>query len=598
MTVSPPSHRRFRRVRWVVVAAAAALAVVAVVAQGNLAGIALAAAVAAAGGAVLAPELLAWLRERETAGETHERAIAEVLLRWRLTPADADPIELGVPESKIANQYRRDGGRAPYVPRDHDDELRQALARHSFVLVVGPSKAGKSRTAFEVLRAPSSGLSRRPLLVPRRPGDNRHALRDLGVLRGTLGLGPEPAVLWLDDLDEYLRAGALTVTSLRQWREEEPRAVVLATIREGSLADLRALESQESSRGGATIGKAIGEVLDQAHQVALEARLSADELQRARQFYPDQDFGRGIGSRLIDAPRLVDRLRTGRARCPEGVAVARAAVDWRRAGITRRITRDDLGGLYELYLEPEAASSRDLRRGLHWAQEPLDSGAALLRLVGEESGYEAHDYIVDFVEGRTPEADRREAIPPRAWDEFIARVAMQDLVAVGYAAYTQPDSPLLDIAERAWSKAIHSREPDAAAMASFYLGALCVRKGRLTEAETAYRTAIVSEHPDAAPLAAVNLGVLLEGQPGRELEAEAAYRQGIESGHPDAAPRAAAVLGLLLSGQPGRESEAEALYRQAIESRHVEAAPTAEKYLSRLGKHPATGRGARAPDDR
>jgi tetratricopeptide (TPR) repeat protein len=388
------------------------------------------------------------------------------------------------------------------------------------------------------------------------------------------------------------------VTSLRQWREEEPRTVVLATIREGALADLRALESQESSRAGATIGKAIGEVLDQAHQVPLEARLSAGELQRARHLYPDQDFRRGIGSRLIDAPRLVDRLRTGRARSPEGVAVARAAVDWRRAGITRRITPDDLAGLYKLYLEPGAASSSDLRRGLHWAQEPLDSGAALLRLAGEESEYEAHDYIVDFLEGRTLEADRREAIPPRAWGEFIARVATQDLVAVGYAAYTQPDSPLLDIAERAWSKATHSREPDAAALASFYLGALCVRKGRLAEAEAAYRRAIESDHPDAGPLAAVNLGVLLEGRAGRELEAEAAYRQAIESGHPDAAPRAAAVLGLLLSGQPGRQAEAEAAYRQAIESGHTEAAPTAEKYLSRLRKHAGTRGAARASEDR
>jgi cellulose synthase operon protein C len=592
------THRSFRRVRWTVVVTATALAAIAVAAQRDLAGLALAAAIAAAGVAALVPELLAWLRERETAGEAHERTIEELLVRWPLTASTASPTEVGVPESKIANQYQRGGDRAPYVPRDHDDRLRQALAEHSFVLVVGPSKVGKSRTAFEVLRAQSSGLGQRPLLVPQRPSDNRQALRDLAELRSSLGLGPQRAVLWLDDVDEFLRAGALTATSLGRWRNEEPRTVVLATIREGALADLRALESQESTRAGATIGKAIGEVLDQANQVPLEAKLSADELQRAHQLYPDQDFRRGIGTRLIDAARLVDRLRTGRARCPEGVAVARAAADWRRAGITRRITREDLSALFKLYLEPAVASQVVLDRGLHWALEPLDSGAALLRTEGEGSSYEAYDYIVDFLEGRTLEGDQREVVPPRAWAEFIARVGTHDLVAVGYAAYTQPDAPLLDVAERAWSKATHSREPDAAALASFYLGALCTRTERLTEAEAAYRRAIGSDHPDAAPLAAVNLGVLLEGQAGRDSEAEAAYRQAIESGHPDAAPRAAAVLGLLLSGQPGREAEAEAAYRQAVDSGHAEAAEMAAKYLQRLIEFAGRRRSARTRPDR
>lgn len=42
------------------------------------------------------------------------------------------------------------GERLPvYVPRDADNELRERLARGGFVLLVGDSTAGKSRTAYE-----------------------------------------------------------------------------------------------------------------------------------------------------------------------------------------------------------------------------------------------------------------------------------------------------------------------------------------------------------------------------------------------------------------------------------------------------------------
>jgi tetratricopeptide (TPR) repeat protein len=496
-----------------------------------------------------------------------------------------------VPESKIANQFERDSERAPYVARDPDDELRRAIDRHPFVLLVGPSKSGKSRTALEALLHEESGLCHRPLIAPARPSENRRALRELTDLRDLLSQPDDPAILWLDDLDEYLRAGALTATLLRRWCFEEPRVKVLATIREGGLADLRGLESEQASPDAEAIGKTIGEVLDQAEQVHLARKPSHHELKRAKALYPGQNFEDGIGTSLIDAPRLVDRMRTGGARCPEGVAVVRAAVDWRRAAVTQRPSREDLHALFPVYFDRGRGQAGALERGIAWAEERLDSGAALLRRTQAETRYEAHDYVVEFLDGRALATDRREQIPRAVWDIVLQRVAKEDAVPIGYAAYTQPDAAVLDVAEKAWLMGAESADASSVSMAWFYLGALWTRKGQLEDAESAYRRAVGSGHPDAAPLAAVTLGVLLEGQPGREDEVEAAYRQAMASGHADAAPRAAAVLGLFLSGQPGREGEAAAAYEVAIASGHEGAAAMARKYASRLRESGRTRRG-------
>jgi cellulose synthase operon protein C len=39
-----------------------------------------------------------------------------------------------------------------YVPRPEDRDIEDAIRSRPFVVVVGPSKAGKSRTAFEAVR--------------------------------------------------------------------------------------------------------------------------------------------------------------------------------------------------------------------------------------------------------------------------------------------------------------------------------------------------------------------------------------------------------------------------------------------------------------
>jgi hypothetical protein len=59
------------------------------------------------------------------------------------TVSEVSPYDIGVSPSK----YMADADRPPYVRRDLDLALDNALAAKPFVVIVGDSKAGKSRTA-------------------------------------------------------------------------------------------------------------------------------------------------------------------------------------------------------------------------------------------------------------------------------------------------------------------------------------------------------------------------------------------------------------------------------------------------------------------
>jgi hypothetical protein len=88
---------------------------------------------------------------------------------------DVDPVALGLASA------------APYVPRDIDDDLRARLLDSS-VVVSGPPGSGRSRTAFEAVRAAHADAE---FAVP----VDARALREL-LERGLLGMY---VVVWLDD---------------------------------------------------------------------------------------------------------------------------------------------------------------------------------------------------------------------------------------------------------------------------------------------------------------------------------------------------------------------------------------------------------------
>ena len=117
-------------------------------------------------------------------GELQRRAILGSLLRIDFGPdglfpplTTADPYTLGVPRAApvVAGAPDR------YIERAADDEMRRTLREQRFVIVKGAAKAGKSRTAFEAVRAlyPESSL-----IAPRQRCRAMARIVEENLLRG------------------------------------------------------------------------------------------------------------------------------------------------------------------------------------------------------------------------------------------------------------------------------------------------------------------------------------------------------------------------------------------------------------------------------
>ena len=456
--------------------------------------------------------------------------------------AELAPYDLGVDREAISVE---DGSHsAPYVPRERDEQLRQTLtearerSEPSLIVVSGPSKAGKSRTLFA---AASAVLPDAVLIAP----SNAASLSDLLKPGGLPTLEPGPVVVWLDDLEDFVRIGEgmgpRVLEHLRAWNRP---VLVLATF--GGKGQRRLSEAERGQFVDQT-----RELLHFATVTPLFGELSEREQGAARALYSDEtvsQMAHGIGEYMIAASELEQKLITGRhdggPDCPEGVAVTWAAIDWQRVGMTDPISEQLLKELYANYLTGFEPTEERFRRGLEWARRPLYSSVALVSPVGSIRPY---DHIVAY-------ADRElgREVNERSWDRVIEVVEDADAIGLGLMAYVR-DS--VERAERAWTRAAQSDDAAVAGPAASNLGALLQQRGDLEGAETAYRRGDERGYGTAAS----NLGVLLQ-QRGDLEGAEAAYRRGDERGH----GAAAAGVGVLLA-QRGDLEGAEAAWRRGDE---------------------------------
>lgn len=131
-----------------------------------------------------------------------------------------DPTTLGVkPAGPLPGVQA--GEVIPYVPRKIDADLDSALRREPFVLLIGDSAAGKSRSAFEAVRRV---LPDRYLVVPEAKPSLSQLLDD--------GFNFSNSVIWMDDLDTYLGHDGVTTNILdRIFSPPQHDVTVLATIR-------------------------------------------------------------------------------------------------------------------------------------------------------------------------------------------------------------------------------------------------------------------------------------------------------------------------------------------------------------------------------
>jgi tetratricopeptide (TPR) repeat protein len=463
-----------------------------------------------------------------------------------------DPVSLGVHPAvpipreqfeRLVQQGLAPTANPPYVSRDASVALDAALTTSQFVLLVGDSTAGKSRTAFEAMRRL---FSDRFLLIPAGP-NSLHRLLEAGF-------SAHDVVLWLDDLEGYFGPGGLDlpVMSALLGKSSEVKVSVLGTMRTSAFAMYldRTLESGHSDR---TLDRDLlrveREVLNRAVLINLPRRFSPAELARARNLAWDPRIAEalenanrfGVAEYLAAGPALVRRWRTGGDKESVGPAIVSATVDCRRAGVRSPVPEQWLRELFPIYLDrpAERVDIEAFSDGLQWATTPVFGSSSLLLRQGRAQ-YEVQDYLVDYME-RSYDST---SIPKAIWTYLVDRVSASDAIWVGIEAYL---AGRIEVAERAFRRVT---ENDLLKNDS--------KQGEVERGESSsVRTVEVS--------AAFSLGVLLRER-GDLDEAERWWREAATSGD----PAAAFSLGVLLR-ERGDLDEAERWWRRAKELRSVEA---------------------------
>ena len=178
---------------------------------------------------------------RRQAIEELEESLDVMLACWpprsasRLTPYD-----VGVHPS-LADV----GDSPPYVERDCEADVENAIRETGIAVVFGPPGAGKSRTAFEAVKrtAPDAAM-----VIP----TGADGLAKVMQQARDLPLFAQPTVLWLDGLERFSEAldvdpidglvhpepRGRRVDRIRGKSAKPPRMVVVATIRSAELEHL------------------------------------------------------------------------------------------------------------------------------------------------------------------------------------------------------------------------------------------------------------------------------------------------------------------------------------------------------------------------
>jgi tetratricopeptide (TPR) repeat protein len=444
-----------------------------------------------------------------------------------------------------------------YVERDFEEELRNAIKGAlsakgpRLVMLSGPTKAGKTRAAFQALDWEE--LRAAWLLVP----------RDGASVKGLLEPGRLPrryktVVVWLDDIERYasVDASGLHADALSDLKCDR-RVLLLAT--EGGRGQKRLAQNSE-------LAEPVEDLRRIAEHIEVAVKLTDAELSRTEEAFGEdfatEAFQVGLGRRMVAAAEIKRKLTTGRHEptsevCLEGVAVMRVAIDWRGMGAQSPLSSEQIDSLYRAYLPDDLDPSEELlETGINWARKRLpDTEISLLpKAIDATNRFEPYDLAVAVG------ADEWPVIEWQAQQQIISVAEPLDCFQMGLAAYKGTH---MELALELWSRAEQSADERLQGASASNLGVLLKERGDLDGAEAAYRRADERGHADGA----YNLGLLL-AERGDLDGAEAAYRRADERGDAGGASN----LGVLLQKERGDMDGAEAAYRRADKRGYADGA--------------------------
>jgi tetratricopeptide (TPR) repeat protein len=584
----------------------------------------------AMGGIVMATRIADVLRRwpQELAPAVHRPSAEAAARRRRLLLRQAGPAG-APPLVQAADPYRagvkrtihdNEPGGAPYVPRRIDGDLVAALGASACVIITGGSNVGKSRAAWQ---AASTSMPDAVFIAPQ----NRSAIVPL-LVDDAARVGNRPALVWLDELREFLADGSgdgLDASVLDEVMSRWPRWRLLGTWRDADRDEV--IQGSEFGWGARGLLHHGGVV-----QLYLPALSTPSELRHAELMYPAENFDRGvgIGEHLTAAPELLRDYERREQEDPFAWALVRAAADWRRLGMGKPMPLPDLFAVATAHARSkgiEAApplEEQEAARAWAFRQHPR-SHVALLTLIAED-GREfvtVLDQVADFEESRRPGASR---IPITAWQAAIRSVGRKDIyglvgetikrgdrqakllvadagvrvfqeemsragffvgmVAGAYYELGKPE-PALKTAEIA----LKIGPPDTRAHCLELLGTLHADRGDLGTAREFYEQAIAAGHEHTVDESLEALTALAERDSGPDA-CIAAYRRAAESGSAVRAWMRWRVLAYQCS-RHGRNAEAAAANMKAAELA-PSPAETAEAYLNAGGQFLMAGNGPSA----
>jgi hypothetical protein len=400
-------------------------------------------------------------------------ARADVAIRSRddsLVSLDGLRVDMAIPRElgihSAAPMVGSDDDLPTYVEREFDFQLRTALAtnlpdRGSFVVMVGGSSTGKTRSLYEAIYqlVPEWGLV--------QPAD-------ASTLLDVKNAPPRETVFWLDELQQYL-GGHPPLTA----------ECVRALVRHGNLV-VGTLWPDQYAKW--TAGRDdVHLLVKSAFVIPVPDALNADELSKAEVIAEQDERIRdaldarevGLTQVLAGGPRLVmcwEQPANAYAK-----AMITAAADAHRLGVQSPLSEDVLTGAMFGYLKAhQRVRSADywLSAALPHATEPLYGDVSPLFPVddgraGTLAGYTIADYLAQHVRRKR----RTEPVPHHAWQALVTKLHrpedLRRLVASAAARLR------FCYAERALTRLVDEFDDGRAAAE---LVDLLVRQDRLAEA--------------------------------------------------------------------------------------------------------------------
>ena len=338
--------------------------------------------------------------------------------------SQADPRLLGVHSAisvpEVPNQVP-----PTYVPRDADDgqfgvraKIAAAAERGGFVLLVGGSSVGKTRSAFEAVTAL---LPDWWLVHPAGHGEV-----------AALATAPMPrTVVWMDELQLYLDGEhGLTGGVVRALLNAPDPVVIIATIWPDRYTACTGLPAS----GDADPHARERQVLELAEVIRIAPAFSPAEQERAcaaaardqRLAIALESAGYGLTQTLAAAPQLVARWEDAQTASPYAWAVLTAALDAARLGARLPLSADFLRAAAPGYCtSQQQAEAPDnwLEQALAYATGKLYGAAAALSPTGPGMGRVAGYTVADYLIQHASRERRYARVPASTWDAILNHIS-------------------------------------------------------------------------------------------------------------------------------------------------------------------------------